>query len=483
MLLTSGEASCHARFLEIESYMQKRLLLAVLMLLTCSSVQAQAITDRPARSPSSGKGQPSYGGATIVLEKTGRVQMWIPIPQDLEVVDFISGVSRVGSYEVLDSSGSLSGLLIAGSDAVGGRLEVWRPSGGPGIWAEDSSVSMPLRDLAGVAFDGSRLYILDYLSETVLWADWDGVSSLGALTFLTYATTAEVSELEDVKWRHIMDVDPGSVPGFPVSGIMLVDPFQFGLTQSGVLMRDLVVGTPNPIAANRCYVSYFQSPEGAVTDELSAYHGGTVIAVHASPGHVFEVRNELGALIGSGIGANDGSPIQVSLSESLVMGQAYMVRGVQSQLEAEFVCLRRRGFPEPFADGSQLSRIHLNANEYQVGNAGFSMTAYVDRPLVEGVVGPRRDFLGGCLLALGGTPIVPFDNGNGLNELLITEFWVGALGFIGQGAMSGYVSMQFPLTDPALEGLELMGQFVVFDDGGVFRLSEVVGFKVQPSGQ
>jgi hypothetical protein len=62
---------------------------------------------------------------------------------------------------------------------------------------------------------------------------------------------------------------------------------------------------------------------------------------------------------------------------------------------------------------------------------------------------------------------------------LVTEFWVGALGYVAENTMSGQVSMLFPIANnPSLEGIVLLGQFVVFDVTG-FRLSEVVGCKIQ----
>lgn len=434
----------------------------------CSTVVGQG---RIPRHLSNALGMPTYGGASISATPSGSVKLWVTGSQGTEQVSFATGISAVGAYEALGST-SLSGLLFVGQDSTGGRVEHWAPSGTPGTWSVQSTVSIPGLDLVGVAFDGTRLFVLDCVNKSVLQSSWNGTTSLAALSWTVYATQVEVPQLAAAEDQYLLAVGPSSVPGLTAAGIMLTDLFQTAEAKAGILVRDGSSG----VLAEPCFVSRFGTPEGAVVDESTAFHGGTSVMVHASPGVVFEIVNGQSAVIGSGTGASDGSAVQVSLTEALVVGSTYQVKPVGSQAVAEFVCLQRYGFPENFSDGAQLTRIRLNPVEYRVGNLDFSMRTGIQRSFT---AGPRVEYVGGCLLGLEGMPIVPIDNGSGLNQVLLTEFWIGALGWVAENAMTGQVSMLFPIAnDPALEGLVLLGQFVVFDVTG-FRLSEVVGFKIQ----
>jgi hypothetical protein len=88
------------------------------------------------------------------------------------------------------------------------------------------------------------------------------------------------------------------------------------------------------------------------------------------------------------------------------------------------------------------------------------------------------NYAGVIAIGFGDYPVIPFDNGQGLNEVLVTEFWFGVEGRIEENAYRGYVRMNFPIaSNPAFVGLDLLAQFGVFDGAG-FRLSEVIGIKL-----
>ena len=428
---------------------------------------APVCQDRISRDISSALGLPTRGAASIVVSSAGSVRLRI----GADLISFETDVSEVGAYEALGTT-SLSGILIAGRSSAGGRIEHWAASSTPGVWEIRSTLVMPGLDFVGLAFDGTRLFVLDCANQSILQAPWDGAGSLSALPWSTYVTQAEVPQLAGADDQYIVSVHPSSTPGITSGGIMLTDVYQTPETQSGILLRD----GPGGILSEPCFVSRFGTPQGAVVDDATAFDGGTSIMVYATPGVTFQIVNAQDAVIGSGVGAADGSPVAVALSEPLVVGETYRALTSGTQTVAEFVCLQRHGFPESFTDGAELDRIRLSPFEYHVGNAEFSMSARVHRSQP---AGPRVDYLGGCLLALEGAPIVPVDNGSGINQTLITEFWVGALGHLAENAVSGQVSMEFPIAnDPSLEGIVLLAQFVVFDVSG-FRLSEVVGCKIQ----
>jgi hypothetical protein len=266
-----------------------------------------------------------------------------------------------------------------------------------------------------------------------------------------------------------------------------VDAGESGATQPGVFVF-------NTLELGAMKWGYFLTDNGSNGVSVSEFNYGTMpamsvvvarddlvkagdssILVAARASQSFEVVDSLDAVIGSGVGTPQVGDVLTQLSQPLVAGERYTARVIGQSFGTTFVPIHRNGFPEQFNDGSKLSRIVIAPEDCRAGNAQFSISSSIVRP---GVWGPARTYFGAMTLGLSDTPIVPFDNGQGMNELLVATYWVGALGQIGLNAMQGYVEMGFPIpAGPAWEGIVMHGQFIVFDDS-VFRLSEVVGWKI-----
>jgi len=99
-----------------------------------------------------------------------------------------------------------------------------------------------------------------------------------------------------------------------------------------------------------------------------------------------------------------------------------------------------------FVEGVAMQNITTSPTQHYVGHQGFKTQCRLER---DSLRGSEVDYL-------------------------------GALGFVRK---NGFLTMSLPIpSDPAWQGLVLLGQFVVFDSQG-FELSEVVGFKIAQAPQ
>lgn len=211
-----------------------------------------------------------------------------------------------------------------------------------------------------------------------------------------------------------------------------------------------------------------------VVDQRSVRHGGTSVDVFTGCPRSVEVMDSHGIVLGTATLPAAGS-FPVTLSTPLLVGETYVARVPGTAIAESFRCLRRHGFPETFANGTRMETILLHPAAYTVGNARFSIRARLVR---SGNMGPELAFSGLMIVGFDGTPILPVENGQGTNQLLLSEFWFGATGMVAENARDGFLTMSLPIpNDPTLEGTILLAQFVVSDTASL-RLGEIVGFKI-----
>lgn len=425
---------------------------------------------RTARFLSSADGkQPTCGHETISVSDAGVVTVW---SADLaHMRSFATGVTVPGAYEVIGQN-IITDVLVAGRNPSGGRLEHWSLNPISETWALTSGVSLP-GDFTGIAFDGSALFLLESQTKTILFGPWSVSHSLGALLASAYLTQTQLPALANAERQFLFDLSAGSAPSLPGPGLFLVDQMaMMGHADLGVLIREV-----NGVTVSEEYL--FDPLPGTlypVADESTAYDGATTLTVDTCGNTTFEVVDPQGGVIGTGCGPAGGGPVQVPLTQALAIGGRYIVRGIGSSNEATFVCVRRHGFPEAFADGSRMSRIMMSPADYYVGNHSFSVTTRVSRSWF---AGPRVAYSGIMIVGFDGSAVVDLDNGQGTNQFLVSDYWTGANGFIPADADAGFIEMSLPIpNDPALEGTLILGQFAIVD-GSQYRLSEVIGYKVR----
>ena len=452
--------------------MIRRLALAVLLLM--AQVVAQSLP-RDGRPLGTALGMPSRGKAMISIEEGGlvKVTQWRGTSRGRVV--FQTGAQVVGGYDAIGAT-ELDGIVVAGRSGTAGIVEHWVLS--QGAWAKSSEFMLPAADFAGVAFDGQsgQLYLLDCVNNAVFKASWQPSMSLQLVALSVLCTQLDLPLLSDSKNLFLEIANPSEVPGISVGQPMLVDLQSGANFRGGVLIRDVA----QQVTFDGCILNRYGASMAAVVDEASAASGDSFVAVFASKGVPFDVVDDTGAILGSGVGATDGGPVSVTLSQPLVFGHRYGARVQGATWVSTFTCVHRHGFPEPFSHGVSMSRIAISPGSYYSGNQDFSVSSSLRRI---GTNWDGHDYFGAMTLGLETTPIVPFDNGNGLNSILAADYWVGALGFIRDGERSGFVRMKFPIPgSPSVEGLTLLGQFIVFEETG-FRLSEIIGFKIQPAQQ
>lgn len=413
--------------------------------------------------------QPSRPDTDVRVDDTGKVWLLNRSLSGTSTASFTTGITHVGSYDV-DGGAEVMHVVVSGRDATGGRVEHWARNGSGG-WSFQSSYSLAGADFSAVAHDGSVLYLVDCVSHSILRAPWQTSQSLSGLTFALWATTTEVPALAAADSQYLLYLPTGAATNLPGAGLFLVNEIEMFPRQRGTLIRDI---TGLPVAQSYTYAP-FEQTVAAVADETTARDGGTTLTVIASDSTSLEVVDSASTVIGTGAAPTGGGSVVLTLSTPLVIGETYTVRPVGSSQGVPFKCLRRHGSPETFSNGASMTRMRLIASEYTVGNQTFTARC---RAVRSGGVGPRLGFVGGMILGLGDAPIIPYDNGQGTNEFLVTDYWVGAEGFIAENTQSGSIEMGFPIpNDPGLEGLVLLGQFVV-TDGVAFQLSEVIGFKL-----
>lgn len=409
------------------------------------------------------------GSSIIIAEASGAIRVSNPGASGYATAQFQTGISALGAYEALGTN-VVDGLLVAGRDSSGGRVEHWASTSNG--WVLNSAVTIPGADFTGVAVVGPSVFLLDCVTSTILTGLWDPQAQLGTTSLSVLATATEVPVLTGANRLLMYGLETGEAVNLPGPGVFLFSLLETNMTKGGTLVR----GMSGSLTVETFIYAPFAGVTGVVARGDIAKAGDTTLLVKANGAINFEVVDGSSTVLGSAVGSVTGGETLVTLSQPLEVGQIYTARVVGQSAGESFRCVERYGFPEQFSDASQLRRIQ--ASGYRVGNAQFAIRSDVLRPSYSG---PDRIYYGAMILGLGGSPILPFDNGQGLNQILDSAYWVGALGSIGLDEKRGSVKMSFPIpADPAWEGVVLRGQFVIFDDVGI-RLSEVVGMKVQPS--
>lgn len=437
------------------------------LLLVASAVSAQS---RPSRALSSDMAHCSTRGVdNVFVDASGWVSVATPVAGALSTSSFQSGVTNVGGYEVHGST-RVEGILVAGSTGSNGRVEYWTQAAVGQAWVLNSQYTLANADFGGIAHDGMRLFLLDAPSSTILVAYWAPGNSVATLQPTFYCGQQLAPELALSVAAEMMWLPAGSCSFLPGPGLFVSSSLFLSDARFGHLLRD----SANGITSESFHFSARPGLSTPVVDEASAREGDATLSVYAANSVPFTVKNGSGQDIGNSSASPVDGMVQVTLSESLVAGQRYEVHS-QSGGVSSFTCVQRYGFPEAFASGESLDRMRPRPEQYHLGNANFAFECGIKRSQIGGAA---KSYIGVLIAGFDYHPIIPFDNGQGVNQLLVSEYWFGAEGYIDAGATRGMVTLSLPIpSEPSLEGTLLLAQFGVVDGQGSV-LSEVIGFKL-----
>lgn len=377
-----------------------------------------------------------------------------------------TGVTVPGALAALASDQ----FLVAGRDDVGhGLIEHWKL--GAGSFQLQDAYAVPGSDFTGVAYDAGldKLYLLDCSSDRIIRGDWDGDGVLPT-TWLPWATTADVPALQSSGEHYLGLHQPAGLPAQVYLG-PFPDIYAFAAT--------LVSGEPGSIVTTPFSWIDVATAATVLADQRTASEGGTTISVSAPSGTQVEVVHAVtSSVIGSGTVPIGHSSVVVTVSPALALGEAYVARAVGDPVYAHqaLFCMRRYGFPEAYADGTQLTRV-THPEDLRVGNAGFILVAGANKHPAPAADSELTGYLAiGFRDGAGVDPVASY----GGNNLLMTDVYVPAVGSVssitGQGLLHGEIPVP---ADPNLEGKVVLFQFWM-SDGGSIRRSEVVGIKVGP---
>lgn len=443
---------------------------ALTVLLGGSALLAQV---RPARGLGSGwSGGVSLGSAHVAVSVDGDVRIVDRVGATKVVHSFASGVPVPGGYDVQGTS-SIVGMLVAGRNALGGVLVRWAFDAPSGTWQLTDSYTLPGGDFGGVVHVDGHLYLLECVTGCILGSAWDpDLQTFGELAMSVVATAVDVPGLAVPDLLTLYPLEAGSAPDLPGPGAFVHEIWREPIGQRGSLLRQSLGST---VVSSYTYDPLPIAPV-ALVDETQVAAGDDQVAVLAPPGLSFHIHAPHGGVIGSGVGDANGSAL-VSLSEPLAVGSVYSVREVGLAYGTAFQCVARFGFPEQLADGTQMQRSTIALRDAVVDNPDFGLSV----PIRRATQGPRVGYAGLVIVGFLGMPILAVDNGQGVNAVLDSEFWIGAGGHIAEHALNGFVDMSFPIpNNPNLAGVVFLTQFVVGDALGL-RLGEVLGFQIGPA--
>lgn len=447
----------------------KHIPIAVALLLVVSPALAQV---RDSRSMVSGEDLPTASSDHVYVDTAGLACIR-QMGQD--AAQFQTGVAAPGAAFVLGYP-HIQHLVIAGRDTQGGRLEHWSLSAVSMQWGLTSALAFPGGDFSGIVFEGGFLYLLECITGTVLKSGWDPTLNLSTTAFQVWADAASVPVLSGSDNLTMRYRNQASSPGLPGSGLFLFDANSSSVVKRGVLVAE--VG--GLIQWNAALWKQRPALLGPIADIASAVDGATSVTIIVSGQQSVEVLDSSATVLGAATSSPTDRTIVVPLTSPLVVGQEYSVRLAGSSSSRPFACVQRFGYPEALADGSRLGVRRVEAERYHINNPSFAVECPLYRDGIrDGSAAPELNYLGVLIIGFASSNVVPFDNGQGVNQLLDSTFWVGALGGIRENHSSGYVEMKMPLADdPTWVGTLVKTQFAIFD-GVWFGLSEVTGYTLR----
>jgi len=385
-----------------------------------------------------------------------------------------TGVSVCGGLTTLGST-ITDGFVVVGRNSSGGGIaEHWSYNPSTGVWSVSSAYVLPGADFSAVTHDGVRLYLLDCVSNTILRAPWVATQPLWGGTFTVWAGVTEAPLLVNAQNVSLMALSQANAPGLSAPGIFLVEDGRLlELPILGVLLTDGLGG----VTASSYVYGEFQDLLDPVIVYDGLVDGASSVTVAATASDLVQILNAQGAVIGSGAAPAGGGKFTIPVSAPIQVGEVYAARSSVGTRVNGSRAVRRHGFPEGFFAGESLTRISLDPSSYHVGNGAFTIYCNIERPMG----GPAVGYSGLIVVGFGGDPVVAFDNGQGINAALLSQFWFGVTGHIDAHAAHGYVKMSLPVpNDPGLEGLVMLAQFAIADPiTSQLRLSEVIGYKLQ----
>lgn len=348
-------------------------------------------------------------------------------------------------------------------------VEHWKYQTQANSWSLVSSYCLPGADFSSVAYGDGGLYLVECVSKVILRGAWDGASPLASVVFSPLVFEAELSILGSAGSLEIYWLKGTGVPGVSGPGLFVVPSEQLQQPLYGSMVSD--VGGQVSVASF-CYRTHLPMTSPVVPDG-GAVDGASTIKVAGSGSQSVEVVDDAGGVMGVGLAPPNGGEFEVPLSAPLQLGRVYGVREPGSVTSSPVRAERRLGFPETFSTSESLTGVQTLPDSYHVGNAGFGFYVDIER---EPGVSPAKAFVGVIVIGYESDPIVPFDNGQGLNVVLISQYWFGALGFLGQNSQRGVVRWGLPIpNNPELAGIEMRAQFGMVDSDGGFRLSDAIG--------
>lgn len=451
--------------------------------LLCTVVAAQS--SRPPRDASNlASENDAVSGWQVWLEESGRANVF-EFSSDSTTPghfhDFATGLAVPGDF----TSVGPGDFLFAGKGFSGdGLVERWALSNGSFVLQDTRA--FPGCDMSGVTYDASAgmLYLLDSVQRVIRRAPWQQQSPLSSAVFADWVTQSALPDLANAESRCLRFFPGGKVAASP--RVFLFNPDSPSTAQSGEMLTTDPAPTSAPFSWSATYDYSIDLATWRVQiDELTASEGNSWVSVYGSPGSTLEVVNVLTAqALGSATVPPGSSSAIVGLSSPLSIGSQYTGRLLGSSATPGFdiITVRRYGFPESLSNGCSLKRMFGPRSAY-VGNGDFVVRMGVTRQPAPATSLQFSGWMAVAFRANGQDPITPY----GTNQLLVTDILVPASGYlihemldVSSTAGDGIISAPLPIPsqDALADGVVLVQFWIA--DAGMYRLSEIVGFKVAP---
>ncbi|MCB9918568.1 MAG: hypothetical protein H6832_09210 [Planctomycetes bacterium] len=368
-------------------------------------------------------------------------------------------------------------VLVVGRDATGGRVEHWKWSSTLTTFEFKSAYVFAPADFSSAAYDpvSDNVYLLDAKLKRIWKNSWDGVSPLPLTGWAVWASTSDVSVLANPD-----DLFMGLVPAQGASPVKIVLTDRY--TRAYAAIGAVAVYSNGSAVVEEDYPGVASYAPEVLIDSSSVSEGSSSIAVRGTELESFDVLDlTTGTTLASGQIPFGQNATTVIASSAATIGSFYVAVPASQTANAEhaMTVMRRYGFGEVFADGSQIRSIPQPLS-MPIGSTTeiycpvIKQTKQVgDHLLVGNVAFAARD------ASTGADPVVAY----GSNQLLNTSTFLPLFGlmpdsFDTNGSQGhGRTLVSIP-NDTSLIGGVLLFQFW-FVDGSAIRLSEIVGIEIE----
>jgi hypothetical protein len=349
--------------------------------------------------------------------------------------------------------------LLCGLDSSGGGVvELWAFAAPASLTLQSTRLDATA-DYVGVVFDSqsSKIYLLDAAGHNLNVGSWDGLSALSTVTLGVLASAAEVPELASADDLTLVPLESNAVGLVSWTGRPAGRKISIG--------AQAITVTPWTASSGPTH--------GAYVVPVETSEGSTLLQVKAVSGAVFDiVRLSDGAVVGSGVGQGPQTPVTVSTTSPLLLGERYAARlqGEAVPTNFAFECVRRYGVSDTLSDGTTMRPFFFQRGA-SVGHI-FNVQLLLNAPFRP--VDTRYE---GYLLVAFRAPTDPVVQ-IGQNYLLSPVLIAPVEGWVQADCHQGSISIDVPIP-LGLEGLVFLVQYWLVD-GTSFKFSQIYGSAIKP---